>query len=173
MSLQDWAAFAEIVGAIAVVVTLIYLAIQVKQNTGAIQSTNAMTLHTNISDLARDTTMDRDLGDIIVRALAGTDELSPAEKLASYAWFFSFLKAGELAHMRYRSGELDKQYWDATLVFFRAYWQTPGFRAYWADRKAAFTPAYQSAVDEWISETSDAITPGDEAFRSGATMESQ
>jgi hypothetical protein len=173
MSLEDWAAVAEIVGAIAVVATLIYLAIQVKQNTGAIQSSNAMVLHNNISELARDVSSDRDLGDVIVRALEGTNELSPADKLASYAWFFVFLKTGELAHMRYRSGELDKQYWDVSLVFFRAYWQTPGFRAYWADRKAAFTPDFRSAVEEWINETSDAITPADKAFRSGATAESQ
>ncbi len=86
MSLEHWAAVAEIVGAIAVVATLIYLAIQVKQNTGAIQSSNAMVLHNNISDLARDVTKDRDLGDIIVRALDGKNELPPAQKIASYGW---------------------------------------------------------------------------------------
>ncbi len=173
MSLEGWAAVAEIVGAIAVVATLIYLAIQVKQNTGAIQSSNAMVLHNNISDLARDVARDRELGGIIVRALAGTDELSPAEKMASYGWFYTFLKTGELAHMRYRSGDLEKKYWDATLVFFRAYWQTPGFREYWAHRKAAFTPDFQSAVEGWIYDTSDAITPPDKIFRSGTTTESQ
>ena len=164
MSLEDWAAVAEIVGAIAIIATLIYLAIQVKQNTGAIQSSNAMVLHNNMSDLAREITRDRDLGNIIVRALAGTDELSPAEKMASYGWFYTFLRTGELAHLRYRSGDLDKEYWDASLVFFRAYWQTPGFRAYWANRKAAFTPDFQSAVEEWINDTSDAITPADKSF---------
>ena len=173
MSLEDWAAIAEIVGALAVVATLIYLAIQVKQNTGAIQSSNAMILHTNISNLARDVSRDRDLGDIIVRALDGTNELSPAEKIASYGWFYTFFKTGELAHMRYRSGDLEKKYWDATLVFFRAYWQTPGFREYWAHRKAAFTPDFQSAVEEWINAASDSITPADKAFRSGTTTESQ
>jgi hypothetical protein len=173
MSLEDWAAVAEIVGAIAVIATLIYLAIQVRQNTGAIQSSNAMVLHNDISDLARDVARDRELGDIIVRALVSTNELSPAEKIAAYGWFYTFLKTGELAHMRYRSGDLEKKYWDATLVFFRAYWQTPGFRAYWADRKAAFTADFQSAVEGWINETSDAITPPDKAFRSGTTTESE
>ena len=33
MSIQEWAALAEIIGAIAVVVSLIYLAVQVRQNT--------------------------------------------------------------------------------------------------------------------------------------------
>ncbi len=33
MSIQDWAALAEIIGAVAVVASLIYLAVQVRQNT--------------------------------------------------------------------------------------------------------------------------------------------
>ena len=33
MSIQDWAALAEIIGAVAVVASLIYLAVQIHQNT--------------------------------------------------------------------------------------------------------------------------------------------
>ena len=36
MSIQDWAALAEIIGAVAVVASLIYLAVQVRQNTHAL-----------------------------------------------------------------------------------------------------------------------------------------
>jgi len=161
MSLQEWAAFAEIVGAIAVVLTLVYLAIQVRQNTKAIQSTNAITVHTNIQDLARGPTDDRELGGIILRAMDGTHELKPEDKLAAYAWFFIMLKTGELAHIQYRNGELAKEYWQASLTFFRAYWQTPGFKDYWTDRKGAFTPVFQSAVEEWMGDSSAQVTRSD------------
>lgn len=33
MSIQEWAAIAEIVGALAVVASLVYLAVQIRQNT--------------------------------------------------------------------------------------------------------------------------------------------
>lgn len=33
MSIQEWAAIAEIVGAVAVVASLVYLAVQIRQNT--------------------------------------------------------------------------------------------------------------------------------------------
>ena len=36
MSIQEWAAFAEIVGAVAVVASLIYLAVQIRQNTNGL-----------------------------------------------------------------------------------------------------------------------------------------
>ena len=38
MTLQDWGAIGEVVGALAVVVTLIYLAKQIGQNTRAIDA---------------------------------------------------------------------------------------------------------------------------------------
>ena len=44
MSLEAWAAIAEIIGAIAVVVTLAYLAVQIRQNSNAIRSSNATTI---------------------------------------------------------------------------------------------------------------------------------
>lgn len=173
MTLEDWAAFAEIIGGIAVVATLVYLAIQVKQNTGAIRTSNAMTVYLNFQNLARAPMMDRELGAIIIRAMGDKEELPPADKLAAYAWFFDMLKTGELAHMHYLCGELDKQYWHASLVFYRAYWQTPGFKAYWVERKRAFTPAFQSAVEEWMDDSSKAVTPADELFRASVTPASQ
>ncbi len=39
MSLEAWAAIAEIIGAIAVVITLAYLAVQIRQNSSAIRKT--------------------------------------------------------------------------------------------------------------------------------------
>ena len=38
MTLEDWAAIAEIVGALAVVLTLVYLAVQVKHSKGALDA---------------------------------------------------------------------------------------------------------------------------------------
>ena len=101
MSLEAWAAIAEIIGAIAVVMTLAYLAVQIRQNSSAIRSSNAATIHINTQNLAQAPMMDRELGDIILRAINGEEELSPSEKLAANAWFYQFLKSAELAHHSY------------------------------------------------------------------------
>ena len=56
MSLVEWSGvlsnFAQVVGAIAVVATLVYLSAQVKQNTEAIQCANATTVQINFQNLA-------------------------------------------------------------------------------------------------------------------------
>ena len=83
------------------------------------------------------------------------------------------LKTGELAHIQYRNGELDKEYWKATMDFFCAYWQTPGFRIYWEDRKGAFTPVFQSAVEEWMGDSAIQITRSDKLYSGTVTTEPQ
>ncbi len=40
MTIQDWGAIGEIIGAIATIATLIYLATQIRQNTRALQATS-------------------------------------------------------------------------------------------------------------------------------------
>ena len=107
---MDWTAIGavgELVGAVAVVVSLIYLSRQVRQNTRALRTANAATVKQNFQTIARAFITDRGASDIVLRALK-RDELTPAEQLSAYAWFFDVLKSGELAYSQYRSGDLDE-----------------------------------------------------------------
>ncbi len=166
MSLEAWAAVAEIIGAITVVITLAYLAIQIRQNSSAIRSSNATTVHINTQNLAQAPMMDRELAEIILRAVNGDEELSRSEKLAAYAWFYQFLKTGELAYQSFVRGELDEEYWEASMRFYRSYYETPGFRTYWAERKSAFTEDFRKVVEKWMVESSTPVTRVDELYKS-------
>ena len=165
VTIQEWGALGELVGGVTVVITLIYLAIQVRQNTGAIRSSNATTVQINLQSLAHEPISDRQFGDILIRALEGNEELLPAEKLAAYAWFFTMLKSAELAFTHYVKGDLDEEYWQGVLNFYRSYWLAPGFKAYWADRSEAFVPAFQLAVEQWMVDSSSPCTRADELYR--------
>ena len=79
---MDWTvigALGELVGAVAVVVSLIYLSRQVRQNTRALRTANAATVKQNFQTIARAFITDRGASDIILRALQ-CEELSPAGK---------------------------------------------------------------------------------------------
>ena len=166
---MDWTAIGavgELVGAAAVVVSLIYLSRQVRQNTRALRTANAATVKQNFQTIARAFITDRGASDIILRALQ-REELSPAEKLSAYAWFFDLLKSGELAYSQYLSGDLDEEVWDASLQFFLAYWTTPGMREYWQDRHHAFIREFRDAMDSWLDSGIGRLTQSDVLY-SGA-----
>jgi hypothetical protein len=49
MTLNDLANLGQIIGAIAVVISLIYVAFQIRQNTAAIRSATAQTVHEQVA----------------------------------------------------------------------------------------------------------------------------
>jgi hypothetical protein len=112
---------------------------------------NAVAGQNNFQQLARFLYEDRDGCALILRAMEGADDLTPAERLSAYAYFFDFLKTAELAHYHFRHGELDEPFWAASLRFYQAYFSTPGFRAYWAERRTAFLPEFQEAMETWLA----------------------
>jgi hypothetical protein len=50
MSLQDWSNLAQVIGALAVVISLVYVGFQVKRNTGAVRSATSQAVHNNYAD---------------------------------------------------------------------------------------------------------------------------
>jgi len=151
---MDWTlvgALGELLGAVAVVVSLVYLSRQVHQNTTAVQTANAVTVQGNFQQLARMFYTDREMGDIVLRAMKDDDDMTPADRIAAYAYFFDFLKTAELAYYEFRNGDLDPQLWEASFEFYHAYFTTPGFKAYWAERRSAFIPMFREAMDGWLA----------------------
>jgi len=49
MTLNDLANVGQIIGAVAVVISLIYVALQIRQNTNAVRSATAQTVHEHLA----------------------------------------------------------------------------------------------------------------------------
>jgi hypothetical protein len=103
---------------------------------------------------------DRAMGGIVLRCMSGDGDLSPVDRFAAYAYFFDFLKTAELAYYQYMNGDLDGSLCESSFEFYHAYFTTPGFRSYWAERQSAFVPEFRTAMNEWLAEPST-IKPRD------------
>ena len=152
MSWSDLAIVSDLVGGLGVIVSLIYVSRQIRQNTRAIRMGNATTAQTNFQQLARFLYEDREGCALVLRAMDGTANLTPAERLSAYAYFFDFMKTAELAYHQFLQQDLDEGFWNASLAFYKAYFRTPGFREYWSTRRGAFMPEFQVAMDAWHNE---------------------
>lgn len=151
MSLSDLSSLSQVVGALAVIFSLLYLSRQIRQNTHAIRSANATTLQTEFRGLARTLYTNPETGSIVLAGMAAKPGLSPGEQLAAHAWFFDILKMAELGYFHYRNGDLDPDLWNASLRFYRTWFDSPGMRAYWQVRRPVFVPDFQRAMDEWLA----------------------
>ena len=131
MNWQAVSAIAEVVGVIAVVVSLIYLAIQIRQNTKVSRAATRQAIAESTEKLGDDLINNSDMAAIFVRHLSG-GALSPAEKLRLQARCYRDLQHWENVHYQYNEGLLSEDQWRGfrknlgTLLAIEAY------QDYWA-----------------------------------------
>lgn len=103
MVIQDWAAIGEIVSSLAILVTLVYLAIQTRQNTAAVQSS---VRHTMLEE-------DREsLRMVIEKSILNRRvNLTAEQETQVQAFLIHFLRTRENHYLQYLSGSLDKPTW--------------------------------------------------------------
>lgn len=143
MNLQTYVAIAELVAAIAVIVSLAYLAIQVRQST---RVSSAAARHA-ISQFALDFSMFKaEHADRLAKVME-EKELSPGD--LQFRWWnhmMVFLHAETYYH-HYELKLMPAKHWSGYVRYVRGYLETPGVREFWDD----VGPAFSVDFSNWIS----------------------
>ena len=147
MSWQTGAAIAEIVAAVAVIASLIYLAIQIRQNNELLRSGSRQALVTNdVSSLAANFQN----ADVFAKYVAGS-ELSAEDQLRLSFMFALDLRNREFEYFQYANGLLDEQTWLAYRHVILINHSTGRGRAWWDDiGREIVDPAFAELVDELL-----------------------
>ena len=139
-------AVGETVGALAVVISLVYLATQIRnQNREAkISSVHEITeafrqAITSFQDAQRAT--------VYTKALNDYDGLSEAEKLQFISMVQGLLRVWEEAFYQFTEARLDERVWNAWVAQYRDWISSSGFQRVWAIRKHTYSPDFQAFVD--------------------------
>ena len=145
MNWEAIGAVGEIIGALAVVLSLVYLAIQIRiQNI----ETREASVHL-VAEAFRESTSlfgDPQLAEIFVKSNAGT-ELNEVELVQLHVAMTQSLRFWEEAHRLYLRGRIDTELWEGMMKQFGAGLQLPGFRRVWENRKEFFSYEFQQLVD--------------------------
>ena len=139
-------AIGEIVGAVAVVVSLIYLASQIRQQN---RESRISSSH-EITEAFRDTIgalKDPAMAELSVKAMRGLEGLTDAEKLQVLALAQTYFRVWEEAHYQATEGRLEAGMWEAMCVQFGGIMSLPLFAESWTLRKSAYRKDFQLFVD--------------------------
>lgn len=127
MTLQDFGAMGEVVGALAVVVTLIYLAKQIGQNTHAMEEARKLALAQTYqirSDALQEMLIhaadSAHIGPIIIKLtelgypadVAALDKLSDVERGRFRMWHIAQQTHWDNMHYQFQQGYLDPEYYE-------------------------------------------------------------
>ena len=163
MTLSDLASLAEVVVGIAVVVSLIYLAIQVRQNTHSIRSATLQANTAMWTSLLVDLS-DPEAIEAYAAGLSGSRDISPMVYTRFFILCRGIFVAFEDQYFQYRNGILDadtcRGYERSISEQFLAF---TGFRIWWLQSRHVFSPKFVEHMDEMIARTP--VSAPDHFFR--------
>ena len=132
-------AIGEIVGALAVVMTLIYLAVQIKQNSRVSRSV-AIQGWATTSALEKSVIFtDPEFAAFLLKGSSDYDQLDPTEKLRYRNYAIQVINSFELLYFQWQNGTIDKTYFLGKEESYLHSIQQKGFRRVWE----------QSATQQW------------------------
>ena len=148
MSLEEFSYLADVLASVAVIASLIYLARQVRQNTGAIyaQSRQAVLAASQAEIFA-----EMDNPDIVMSILkAGS--LTPEEQIRLNSWLFALMRAREFAWLQYGNGVIDQVQWQTEVGVVQFFFDSQRTRDWWDTiGRAPFGKGFVSFIDGVIT----------------------
>jgi hypothetical protein len=148
--LADLAYVAEVVGAIAVVVSLFYVASQIRQNTRAVRSATAQAVHEHYAAWYHLLADDGELSQIVVDGLRDYESLHETQKARFVATFMAFLSYSQNAFIKWREDSLSDELWKSWELVMMNLVSAPGGRSFWKERGYIFGEAFRDYVENDI-----------------------
>lgn len=166
MNWEAVSAVAEILGAIAVVVTLIYLAIQIRQSTKVARSATRQAIAESAAQLGADMLENSGMAEIFVKHFNG-EELSAVEELRLQARCYRDMRHWENVHYQVSQGLVTKDQWSGFRKNLASLLTLPVYRRYWEHESEHFSQDFRTEVASIVvesleNETSESIA---ERFR--------
>jgi hypothetical protein len=144
--LSEIANLAEIFGALAVLVSLIYVGYQVKQNTSAVRSATAQEVHNNYAVWYQNVASDAALSEVSLKGLQDYSSLTDLEKIRFVSTFMAFLSYSQNAFFQYTDGLLSNHLWEGWVFVMMNLLSTPGGGEFWGERSYMFSQEFQGFV---------------------------
>ena len=150
MPLDQIANIAEICAALLVIVSLIYVGLQIRQNTKAVRLSTAHNITEEFRDNYAAIAQQGDLAEIYLKGLVDVDSLNPTEQMRFYLHLHGLFRAFENAYYQKSEGALDPRVWKGINQQFVFLKDRPGFQTYWGDREKWYSDDFQSYYNDHI-----------------------
>jgi hypothetical protein len=153
MKLEKISAVAELVSAIAIVVTLGYLALEMGQNTRSVQASVRQAMLAEDRELV----FKQMEYPFVSPYLYGTRELTDEEKIQLSAWLIVFLRGRENHWLQFQSGVIDQTTWEAYRAPLRTVLLKEPAKSFWRIRskRNEYAAGFVVYVNDFLSGASD------------------
>jgi len=152
VDLQSLANLGEVIGAAAVVASLLYLAVQVRQGTRAQRTENYARALDRIAAMQSALSRESEVSQIFARGVEDVSKLAPMQRIRFTWGLYEMFDAFEFMFYTYKNDQIPEEVWarwSQTLAFWLTF---PGIRAWWSARPVSFTETFTAFVDTLVQD---------------------
>lgn len=143
-------AVSEAIGAVAVVVTLIYLALQIRQNTKAVRGTTLDAITNKLRDELR---WSSDIADVWRKVLESPDDMTFNDSWQLSEWMTAAFMARQNEWHQYQQGLVDREVWLSVQNAIRILMGIEWTKQWWQDYgRRNHIPSFVAEVDRIVAE---------------------
>jgi hypothetical protein len=158
MNWEALGAVSELVGAVGVIATLIYLAAQIRQNSAVVRSATRQAISTQQADFGMQVAANPDLRAAIANWLnVQSSQSSPDEQLRDQFFLRSALRMFENQYHQNKDGTFEDIVWSGYVENMKRLVAQPAFRKWWTESRALYSSDFAGFVDS-ISSTNSGDT---------------
>jgi len=151
MSIQDLGSIGELIAALATLATLIYLAVQIRQNTRAIKSATFQNITAEMGKNVQPISENADLAAILVKGVPDPGSLTAEERLRLSSVFLASLRRMESVYVQNKLGSIDDELqagFELSMVTLLA---TPFGSEWWHNAKVTFYSPFVAHLDKRLT----------------------
>jgi hypothetical protein len=147
-NLQEYALIAEIIGGIAIVFSLIFVGMQIRQNSEVSEINAYQDLISQITLMNSLRVQDAEFADLFWRFDHGEQPRNDSERARLEAFLYMVFRHGDLAYRQYDKGLIDRDGLISVLAPTRTFLNTDLGKQIWAILSPSLQPDYVAFVKE-------------------------
>ncbi len=152
LKLAELASVAEIIGAFAVVISLVYVGVQVNDSTSAVRAASANDANVALQNWYLQIGSDQQTSELFYEALTSEKALSNKEEFQFLMMLHGAFLAFQNSYLLAEVGTIDAELREAITAAILGVKYTPGMERYWRQRKSYLHSGFVNYVDQLLEQ---------------------
>lgn len=155
LKLAEYASIAEIIGAFAVVISLLYVGVQVNDSASAVRAASANDANVALQNWYLQIGSDQQTSELFLEALTSKVALSNEEEFQFLMMLHGAFLAFQNSYLLAEEGTIDAELREAITAAILGVKYTPGMERYWRQRKSYLHSGFVQYVDKLLERDED------------------
>jgi len=147
IKLAELAQIAEVIAAVAIVVSLIYVAKEVQSNTSAVRGAAMQSIATTDAAALMTIAADAELSEIIRVGQQDSSQLNPADAFRYRMFQRQFWLSFQNIYQQSELGLIDSSVWQSYVSVICGVWSHPGSRETWSNHVNVLETSFVAVVE--------------------------